>query len=237
MLRHEVEAAVIWGRQASQGIRCDNREKCCDPVPSLVPTESADHHGGQWVLRRVGSNGVVSVDNQMFSVGDAYKKALVDIFVDDTTIQVWSQNHLIKTVARVRKGAVRGSGLMASMSNIRRSQTVEHQWNLTTTHSHFPKSEAISSSQLLGMEWWNDTISTRTPAISMWFSRAGNAYLGRIAHPASADGSTLCQASRATCCLPASSSGPALRVSRSPVSSAARSCLLPIQLGNRDSST
>jgi hypothetical protein len=133
------------------------------------PRNQPDHHGGQWVLRRVGSNGVVSVDNQMFSVGDAYKKALVDIFVDDTTIQVWSQNHLIKTVARVRKGAVRGSGLMASMSNIRRSQTVEHQWNLTTTHSHFPKSEAISSSQLLGMEWWNDTISTRTPAISMWF--------------------------------------------------------------------
>ena len=74
---------------------------------ALVPTESADDHAGQWVLRRVASNGIVSVDNQMFSVGNAYKGLLVDAFVDDTTIQVWSQNHLIKTVARSRKGPVR----------------------------------------------------------------------------------------------------------------------------------
>ncbi|HEX2296105.1 MAG TPA: IS481 family transposase [Actinomycetota bacterium] len=72
-----------------------------------VPTESADDQRGQWVLRRVASNGVVSVDNQMFSVGNAYKGVLVDAFVDDTTIQIWSQNHLIKTVARMRKGPVR----------------------------------------------------------------------------------------------------------------------------------
>jgi transposase InsO family protein len=72
-----------------------------------VPTDSADDHRGQWVLRRVASNGVVSVDNQMFSVGNAYKGVLVDAFVDDTTIQIWSQNHLVKTVARARKGPVR----------------------------------------------------------------------------------------------------------------------------------
>lgn len=72
-----------------------------------VPTESADDHAGQWVLRRVASNGVVSVDNQMFSVGNAHKGVLIDVFVDDTTIQAWSQNHLIKTVARLRKGPVR----------------------------------------------------------------------------------------------------------------------------------
>ena len=75
--------------------------------PSSVPVFSEEDHKGQWVLRRVGSNGVVSVDNQMFSVGNAYKGQLVDAFVDDTTIQVWHQNHLIKTVARVRKGPVR----------------------------------------------------------------------------------------------------------------------------------
>jgi transposase InsO family protein len=81
---------------------------------SSVPTESADEHRGQWVLRRVASNGVVSVDNQIFSVGNAYKGVLVDAFVDDTTIQIWSQNHLVKTVARLRKGTVRkvrGDGL------------------------------------------------------------------------------------------------------------------------------
>jgi hypothetical protein len=72
-----------------------------------VPTDTADDQTGQWVLRRVASNGIVSVDNQMFSVGNAYKAVLVDAFVYDTTIQIWSQNHLVKTVARLRKGPVR----------------------------------------------------------------------------------------------------------------------------------
>lgn len=75
--------------------------------PHSVPVYSEEDQRGQWVLRRVGSNGVMSVDNQMFSVGNAYKATLVDVFVDDTTIQVWHQNHLIKTVARERKGPVR----------------------------------------------------------------------------------------------------------------------------------
>ena len=72
-----------------------------------VPTDAAEDHAGQWVLRRVASNGYVSVDNQAFSVGNAFKTELVDVFVDETTIQVWSKNHLIKTVARVRSGPVR----------------------------------------------------------------------------------------------------------------------------------
>ena len=72
-----------------------------------VPVDQADDHPGQWVLRRVASNGVISVDNQMFSVGNAFKAELVDVFVDETTIQVWSKNHLIKTVARLRNGPVR----------------------------------------------------------------------------------------------------------------------------------
>jgi transposase InsO family protein len=72
-----------------------------------VPVDTHEDHAGQWVLRRVASNGVVSVDNQMFSVGNAYRAELVDVFVDDTTIQVWTKNHLIKTVARSRSGPVR----------------------------------------------------------------------------------------------------------------------------------
>jgi transposase InsO family protein len=72
-----------------------------------IPIDAAEDHRGQWVLRRVGSNGVVSVDNQLFSVGNAFKAELVDVFVDDTVIQVWSKNHLIKTVARSRTGPVR----------------------------------------------------------------------------------------------------------------------------------
>jgi transposase InsO family protein len=82
-------------------------------LPSLskidvsIPVDQADDHAGQWVLRRVASNGVVSVDNQMFSVGNAYRAELVDVFADETTIQVWSKNHLIKTVARVRSRPLR----------------------------------------------------------------------------------------------------------------------------------
>lgn len=72
-----------------------------------IPVDAAEDHRGQWVLRRVGSNGMVSVDNQLFSVTNAYKGELVDVFVDETVIQVWSKNHLIKTVARQRIGAVR----------------------------------------------------------------------------------------------------------------------------------
>lgn len=72
-----------------------------------VPVDAAEGHPGQWVLRRVGSNGMVSVDNQLFSVTNAFKGELIDIFVDDTTIQAWSRNHLIKTVARERHGPVR----------------------------------------------------------------------------------------------------------------------------------
>jgi Mu transposase, C-terminal domain len=72
-----------------------------------VPVDTREDQAGQWVLRRVASNGVVSVDNQMFSVGNAYRAELVDVFVEEATIQVWSKNHLIKTVARTRSGPVR----------------------------------------------------------------------------------------------------------------------------------
>ena len=72
-----------------------------------IPVDDHGDQPGQWVLRRVASNGLMSVDNQMFSVGNAYRGQLVDVFVDDTVIQVWHQNHHIKTVARARSGRVR----------------------------------------------------------------------------------------------------------------------------------
>jgi transposase InsO family protein len=72
-----------------------------------IPVEANEDRRGQWVLRRVGSNGMVSVDNQLISVTNAYAGELVDVFVDGTLLQIWSKNHLIKTVARVREGRVR----------------------------------------------------------------------------------------------------------------------------------
>lgn len=73
----------------------------------LVPVESAEDHRGQWVLRRIGSNGVISVDNQVVYVGNQYRNLIADVFVDGSVIQIWHQNHLIKTIARARSGAVR----------------------------------------------------------------------------------------------------------------------------------
>jgi hypothetical protein len=51
----------------------------------LDPRRSGRRPGRAVVLRRVASNGYVSVDNQPFSVGNAYRAKLVDVFVDETT--------------------------------------------------------------------------------------------------------------------------------------------------------
>jgi len=90
-----------------------------------VPVDPAEEHQGQWVLRRVGSNGFLSVDNQIFSVGNAYKAELVDVFVDATLIQVWSKNHLVKTVARERSGPVRK--IRADGLNVKRQPNTNRQ--------------------------------------------------------------------------------------------------------------
>jgi transposase InsO family protein len=72
-----------------------------------VPVDAREDHRGQWVLRRVGSNGMVSVDNQLISVTQAYNGELVDVFVDHALVQIWSKNHIIKTAVRTREGRVR----------------------------------------------------------------------------------------------------------------------------------
>jgi len=74
---------------------------------TLVPVNSAEDHRGQWVLRRIGSNGAMSIDNRVVFVGNQYKTLIADVFVDGSVIQIWHQNHLIKTIARTRSGAVR----------------------------------------------------------------------------------------------------------------------------------
>jgi transposase-like protein len=73
----------------------------------LVPVDSAEEHDGQWVLRRIGSNGSISIDSRVVFVGNQYKELVADVFVDGSVIQIWYQNHLIKTIARTRTGAVR----------------------------------------------------------------------------------------------------------------------------------
>jgi hypothetical protein len=72
-----------------------------------IAVDTHDDKAGQSVFRRVGSNGYVSVDNQAFSVGNAFKGELVDVFVDPPRSRSRARNHLIKTVARFRSGPVR----------------------------------------------------------------------------------------------------------------------------------
>lgn len=75
---------------------------------SLGPVvESHEDQTGQWILRRVASNGVVSIDNQVVCGLKAFAGQVIDVFVEDTVFQLWSRNHLIRTVARERSGPVR----------------------------------------------------------------------------------------------------------------------------------
>jgi hypothetical protein len=90
-----------------------------------VPVDAREDHRGQWVLRRVGSNGMVSVDNQLISVTQAFNGDLVDVFVDAALIQIWSKNHLIRTVARERTGPVRK--IRADGLNVKRQPNTKRQ--------------------------------------------------------------------------------------------------------------
>ena len=52
---------------------------------------------------------------------------MVDVFVDGSVIQVWSKNHLIRTVARAREGRYGRSEPMGYTSMISRLRSVKHQ--------------------------------------------------------------------------------------------------------------
>ena len=128
--------------------------------PISVPVDSAEEHRGQWVLRRVASNGILSVDNQIISAGNGFKGQLVDVFVDDSVIQIWHQNHLVKTAARVRKGPVRkvrADGLhVKDQPNTKR----HHQVNLDRVHG----AEDSKSSSVLE-KTFDPCMSSRMPVI------------------------------------------------------------------------
>jgi transposase InsO family protein len=79
-------------------------------VPSLPLDRSmvdVDHSGGAWVSRVVATNGVITVSNQVFSIGRHRAGEIVDVHVRETTLEVWCGNELLKTVARMSKGEVR----------------------------------------------------------------------------------------------------------------------------------
>jgi hypothetical protein len=77
------------------------------PTPPLNLRALEDRSGDDWVSRTISINGVISVSNQMFSVGKQRSGHLVDVHVLDQLLQVWDGNELIKTVARTTKGEIR----------------------------------------------------------------------------------------------------------------------------------
>jgi len=67
----------------------------------------ADRTGNDWVARRAGSNGMISVSWQQICLGKAAAGHNVDVHVTDRVLQVWDGNQLLKTVARASRGQVR----------------------------------------------------------------------------------------------------------------------------------
>jgi transposase InsO family protein len=78
-----------------------------EPVRQLRPAAGQDRTSEEWVARRAGSNGVISVSWQQICLGQAAAGHSVDVHVTDRVIQVWDGNQLLKTVARASTGEVR----------------------------------------------------------------------------------------------------------------------------------
>ena len=79
-----------------------------DPVRQPAPLPVAGDRGGEdWVARRAGSNGVISVSWQQVCLGTAAAGHRVDVHVTDRVLQVCDGNQLLKTVARTSRGEVR----------------------------------------------------------------------------------------------------------------------------------
>jgi transposase InsO family protein len=77
-----------------------------DPVG--IPAQRAPERSGeQWVARKVGANGVVSVGWQQISVGKHRAGGRCDVLVGPQLLQLWIGNELLKTVARTSTGDIR----------------------------------------------------------------------------------------------------------------------------------
>lgn len=84
--------------------RFEQRAQPPRPVREQV---AHDRTGDDWVARRAGANGVISVSWQQICLGKAAAGHHVDVHVTDRVIQVWDGNQLLKTVARASSGEVR----------------------------------------------------------------------------------------------------------------------------------
>ena len=79
-------------------------------MPSRPARDAVTPHersGDDWVARRAGANGAISVSWQQICLGKAAAGHNVDVHVTDRVIQVWDGNELLKTAARTTTGEVR----------------------------------------------------------------------------------------------------------------------------------
>jgi transposase InsO family protein len=81
-----------------------------EPTLPLVISHAgtcADRTGPEWVARRAGANGVVSVNWQQVCLGIAAAGHNIDVHLTEQVMQFWDSAELLKTVAREHPGPVR----------------------------------------------------------------------------------------------------------------------------------
>jgi transposase InsO family protein len=66
-----------------------------------------DRTGDDWIARRAGSNGVISVSWQQICLGKAAAGHNVDVHVTTQLLHIWDGHQLLKTVPRTTHGEVR----------------------------------------------------------------------------------------------------------------------------------
>jgi transposase InsO family protein len=76
-------------------------------APSRPREVITERGAGEWVSRRVASNGVVSVTWQQISVGSTHSGERCDVHVDGDLLRLWIGDQLVKTVARTNAKEVR----------------------------------------------------------------------------------------------------------------------------------
>ena len=77
------------------------------PVITIPDRPSRAGHDGQWITRKVGGNGVISVAHQQISVGKHRAGEIVDVHLDGQLLQAWHGNELLKTITRNNTREVR----------------------------------------------------------------------------------------------------------------------------------
>ncbi len=76
-------------------------------LPADTRPPVVDRTGPEWVARRAGANGVVSVNWQQVCLGQAAAGRNIDVHVGAEVMQFWDGAELLKTAVRQRTGPVR----------------------------------------------------------------------------------------------------------------------------------